>query len=145
MIPILTDGARLAAWGIGLLLVWVATQRLSNMAHVAMSARGWAPKPRLVYRPVGSGGDLRSSLTALAAGLTALFGYTTPLMGHVARWSTVMAPPAQYLAAVNFFVVVEVFVLGRIAPNPRYKMQWAGCWYIASLLIMGVAGVNGAG
>jgi hypothetical protein len=138
----LIQGGYLSLWGVAMLLCWVATLRLVNIAHVSAAKRGWVRAPRHVMAPMHAWNDLSTTGIALAcgnAGLIAFAGIAVTQL-RIPAWLVPhgLVPWLQVLRIV-LALVVMVYFLTRVDEHPRQKLAWAACWCAFSLALVSLA------
>lgn len=136
MLQVAINGGHLGLWGISLLLLWVAVQRLWNMAHVQLAAQGCIAPPRIVYSPVPRVTDGWWSALAATTGAAGVFAFTIPAAEFVPFLSIpATASPLFELGRVLLIFVLLLLLLVRVSMNPIWKLKWGLAWFCFSLIV----------
>jgi hypothetical protein len=138
----LIQGGQLSLWGVAMLLCWVSTLRLINIAHIAAARRGWAHAPRHIMAPMAGWNDLGVTLAALACGNAGLIAFagTAVRSFRIPDWMVPrdLVPWLQALRIV-LALIVMIYFLTRVSETPRFKLAWAACWCAFSFALVFLA------
>ncbi len=127
--------AELAAWGVGLLLIWVTIARIGNTALARASDAGLLHRERRPWPPMWRARAETVLLLALGIGALPLVRFTLPLLERM-RWVGAMQqPPLANLFAAHVLFAVCTVVLKTIAPHPWFKVKWCLGWYALAVAV----------
>lgn len=129
------EGARLGAWGIGLLLTFMVAVRLANAAHLYLSEKiGPVPAPIMRYSALDAERPLLGMLSAMAVGLVALFSFSVPIFENHVWWLKIDGVnEALSILATHVLILLQLYFINRLLAEPKEKLVWAGGWYAFSM------------
>ena len=132
----LFEAARLSAWGLGLILVYLSLTRSLNAVHWHLHERGLVRVPTVRFAPPRSTAGNPTTFFAMLLGLIPILAFTQPIAAKHVGWLSIGPGPWASLCAVWLLCIIIVFLLWKLAFNPKRKMLVAGGWVALSHVVI---------